>query len=913
MLKPSRLDSLFYLSVGLLVPTFGIEIIIDASPGWFGLALHGIQIAAIILLVMMTFFVLRPKIAHVSSSLALVNASMAQVQLLKTVVTASNEARTINEGLEVALKTICEYTGWPVGHVYILSTERNTLVSTRTWFFADPERFAMFRHATEAMEITPGEGFIGEIYADSTPMWIQEVAASSACKRCEIAASAGLKAAFAFPIFIGRKAVAVMEFYSNESHIPDEEILSLMANIGKQLGQVVERVRHEEEARLWETVVRSANDGIIITKADLTSPGPEIIYVNDAFTHITGYEASEVIGRNPRFLQGKNTDRNTLAAISESLQAGLTFRGELQNYSKDGRSYWLDISIVPIRDESGRITHYAAIERDISEQKAAKATLENTLKKLKRSNLRMEAMTRDLQESLEKAEEANKAKGDFLANMSHELRTPMNGVLGMAHLLADTALTTDQMEMVSTINGSAENLLMLLNDILDFSKIEAGALMLEHIAYDLKGAITNAVNLLRPQADKKSIVLEMECEPNIPAHVWGDPGRMHQIIVNLLGNAVKFTSQGHVRLVARVQEMGDDEILHISVEDTGIGIPAHKIGDMFKKFSQVDASVTRKFGGTGLGLAITKQLVTLMGGRIGVESAEGKGSTFWFAVPLKPAEASEVLRTEEGRGFYCIAAEHLRPIGEAKVLLVEDYPVNQVFARKLLAKFGVCHIDTAENGAQALLKYRSHVYDIIFMDCQMPELDGYQTTEKIRLMEEGTPLHTPIVAMTANAMMGDREKCLKAGMDDYLSKPLRAQHLKKVLETWFLLDSDKARVSLDDPARSLSAPEEVPVDLDQLRIFTDGDPQEERALAQLFLEQAQSMIDILQNSTARENSETWKSAAHRFKGSSGNLGAMRLHHLCRRAEAHFDDEEARKLEMLAAIQRETKRVEAFFG
>jgi CheY-like chemotaxis protein/HPt (histidine-containing phosphotransfer) domain-containing protein len=219
------------------------------------------------------------------------------------------------------------------------------------------------------------------------------------------------------------------------------------------------------------------------------------------------------------------------------------------------------------------------------------------------------------------------------------------------------------------------------------------------------------------------------------------------------------------------------------------------------------------------------------------------------------------------------------------------------------------HLDLAENGVEAIEKYRTNTYDIIFMDCQMPELDGYQTTAKLRLLEDGTPLHTPIIAMTANAMMGDREKCLKAGMDDYISKPLRAEHLKNALQNWFVLDDDKATISITTAQPQINAA----VDLEQLRLFTDGDKAEEKILADMFLEQAQEMIQILEDNIHPDNKEAWKSAAHRFKGSSGNLGANYLHHLCKRAEIHFEDSESKKLEMLSAIKLETKRVQEFFA
>jgi signal transduction histidine kinase/DNA-binding NarL/FixJ family response regulator len=451
--------------------------------------------------------------------------------------------------------------------------------------------------------------------------------------------------------------------------------------------------------------------------------------------------------------------------------------------------------------------------------------IEQIMVQLRRANLKAEASARDLQDSLSKAEEANLAKSEFLANMSHELRTPMNGVLGMADLLSDTKLTAEQREFVSTINFSAESLLILLNDILDFSKIEADALVLENIPFELKGTIHKTADLLGTQAKKKNIELRMDYK-NIPDYAWGDPGRFRQVISNLLGNAIKFTESGHVSLRAEKQTSAHGDFLYVYVEDTGMGIPADKLDKIFDKFTQADASITRKYGGTGLGLAITKKLVNLMGGEIGVESAEGKGSTFWFNLPLKQASETDLFSQNKLHNIRCQAVENLISAKDAKILLVEDYAVNQIFSLKLLNKFGFQNIDVAENGITALQKCAMQNYDMIFMDCQMPELDGYQTTMKLRITENDTGRHTPVIAMTANAMLGDREKCLKAGMDDYLSKPLRIEHLKTILQSYFIISGDDIIAAGSGNANNI----ECPIDMNQLHNFTNGDPNEEKEL-----------------------------------------------------------------------------------
>ncbi|MEZ5690284.1 MAG: ATP-binding protein [Rickettsiales bacterium] len=843
------------------------------------------------------------------------------MRLQQKIAIATNESINMEEGLQAAIDGICDFMDWSVGHIYSFSEEEHRLVSMSIWHLKYGNRYSDFRKKSDTLSFTPNFGFIGEVYANASAMWVVDFENSEIFRRKEEAKGAGLKSAFAFPIFISRKVVAVMEFYSSDTSIPDEFILQVVGNIGKQLGQTFERSQFNEKAELLDTVIKSANDGIVITKANLDNDGPKIVYVNEAFSKITGYRANEVIGKTPRILQGEQTNRETLLAIKNCLLEGKPFKGELLNYRKDGEPYWLDIGIVPVRDMEGKITHFAAIERDITDRKNSENELKQAMIQLKLTSMKAEAAAKDLQISLNKAEEANKAKSDFLANMSHELRTPMNGVLGMAHLLADTNLDSEQKNLVNTINGSAENLLFLLNDILDFSKIEAGALVLEDIAFPFTETIRQVVNLMQTQAERKNISLIVDCESDVPEYIRGDSGRIRQILTNFLGNAIKFTDKGYVHLVASIIEEGKNKSIHISVQDTGVGISADKLGEIFDKFTQGDASVTRKYGGTGLGLAITKQLVTLMGGEIGVDSVEGKGSTFWFSIPCKIAHKEDIVMSKSETHINSKKSEDLIPVENAKALLVEDYPVNQIFAEKLLRKFGFNNIDLAENGVEALQKYRSTTYDIIFMDCQMPELDGYKATEKLRALEDGTSMHTYIVAMTANAMMGDREKCLKSGMDEYLSKPLRAEHLKKVLENWFNLDGNKSLIvkkpkieqenNISKIVGSVDDDEEVPVDIEQLTLFTDGDKEEEKVLTELFLEQSRELVELLEKSVSDQEKEVWKSAAHRFKGSSGNFGAMKLHNICKRAEANSSGDRNDKIELMIEIKSEIERVKNF--
>ena len=722
-----------------------------------------------------------------------------------------------------------------------------------------------------------------------------------------------------------------------------------------------------------------------------------ILESNKAIMKVLGYNSRDIIGKDILKLI---IHPDYVEKVMSNISSGYSKPYDADCIKKDG-------TVIPVEILAHNTVHNGenvrvAAMRDISDRKLAE-------KKLKEYNDKLELKNKELDSALIKAEEATRTKSEFLANMSHEIRTPMNGVIGMTSLLLETKLNEEQQQYVNTIQTSSEVLLDLINDILDISKIEAGKLEFEHLAINLNDIFEELSLLLAVKANDKNIELICSPEPDVPTNIVADPARLKQILINLAGNAIKFTHKGEVVVTASTTSQSDSDVtLRFSVRDTGIGIPEDKINLLFNKFIQVDASTTRNYGGTGLGLAISRELVEQMGGTIGVNSEVSKGSEFWFQITFdkhseiksKKKDCSRiedvrVLVVDDNRSSRKLLARTLRlwgldveetedgpsavialseayesqkpftialidmdmpkmdgeylariiksdsrnsdislvvlsstiPRSEswsvlksyfetyvtkpvrtsdlcsklysvvhdggqpselqfenqdsdinkfknigAKILLVEDNVVNQQVALGMIKKLGI-NADVVSNGLEAIEAFRSPEYDLVLMDVQMPKMNGMEATKKIRKIETSTSSHIPIIAMTAHAMKDDRKRCLEAGMDDYISKPIKIQSLIHTLDYWLIKKQDMAATDTHSSVKEKET--ELIFDSKLLMDNTMNDLELSRRVISIFLNNAPRQLSDLKNSIL-DQPENIVEKAHTFKGATASVGGMSL-------------------------------------
>jgi len=540
--------------------------------------------------------------------------------------------------------------------------------------------------------------------------------------------------------------------------IRDNQGISIMM-IGT--GQdVTERIQEEEMEKLAVAATKSFNSVLIANRDG------KIVWVNEGYTKLSGFSYNEALATGKSLFEIISNEKYSKEFIfEESILKGKPISFERECYSKTNKKYWVITTITPVLDKKGNADRIIAIDSDITLRKQIEEELmkanqiaEHSLKKGNKALDELIKAKRELEESM-------KVKEQFLANMSHEIRTPMNAIVGFTELLLKTDLKPEQKQYIDAIKTSGANLIVIINDILDFSKLQSGKITFEEISFNLHGLIKSLTDLMQQNANAKHLILISNVGSKVPKFLVGDPTRLNQIFLNLVGNAIKFTEKGEIKIMVDfVSENDEFTELKFSVSDTGIGIPENKLQNIFEGFTQATNDTTRKYGGTGLGLTIVKQLVELQRGTISVDSKVGEGSVFSFVLTFKKSAEGQ---KEDGEA---VKTEHKHEnIEGLKVLLVEDNLLNQILAKKVLS-FWNWKVDLAENGLIAVEKAKQNEYDVILMDIQLPEMDGYEATRHIRKLPV-PKCDTPIIAMTAHAIAGEAEKCRIAGMDDYISKP----------------------------------------------------------------------------------------------------------------------------------------------
>jgi PAS domain S-box-containing protein len=646
-----------------------------------------------------------------------------------------------------------------------------------------------------------------------------------------------------------------------------------LRGFGKVTRDITTRKQAEEETN---ALLRTIHLHSIVSVADRAG---RIIEVNDSFCAISGYTREELLNHTHQILNSGTHSRQFWTQMWHQISSGKSWRGEICNRARNGSLYWVDSIIAPFFGEGGQATRYISIRTDI------------TAAKLSEGRLRLET---------QKAEVANNAKSDFLANMSHEIRTPMNAILGMTHLALRAQPTEQQRRYLRKIENASQSLLVIMNDILDFSKIEAGKLELENINVSLDEIWSSLLDIVSEKAEQKSLPIRFNVQHGTPRYFKSDPLRLGQILINLVNNAIKFTDRGEIVVNVTAEPVSPGHTkLKFSVRDTGIGMSPHQMSSLFQSFHQADTSFTRTYGGTGLGLAISKQLCELMGGTISAQSEPGKGSTFVFTsifeintlAPLSTPRATlanpAILLDDQPRDITSDStdsiAESMPPVAAhqlagRRVLLVEDNELNRDLATELLGDLGIT-VAIAVNGRDGADRIASELFDLVLMDIQMPVLDGLAATRLIR--EDHRFRNLPIIATTAHAMGGDRERSLRAGLNDHLTKPIDPKQLTKALVRWLPRKPPQRQTAMDLPAEpaesDVALPEHLPpFDIRRALVRANSNPKLLRKLMRGFAQHYTDVGEHLRDHLAEERFTDAERMAHSLKSVAAMLEAQAL-------------------------------------
>lgn len=666
--------------------------------------------------------------------------------------------------------------------------------------------------------------------------------------------------------------------------------------------EVKEQYKHIQ--KISKAVEQSPNIVVIMNKDN------QIEYINPKFEKITGYSFEEIGGKTLDLLMSEEPlfNKELYYELNFAIDNSNDWRGEFYFQKKDGENFWASVSASPVLTNDDTKANSVLILEDVTKKKQAQEALQKAHDELE---MRVEQRTaelrysneqltneiefrkrteEELRQAKEEAESANRAKSSFLAKMSHELRTPMNGIIGLTSILLGTDLDQKQEKFLMMVKQSADNLLKIINDILDLSRIEAGKIPFQFIRFKLRDAIKQAIGLHEHSASEKNLKLTYHINKDVPDEYIGDPGRLQQILLNLIGNAIKFTDEGSIDLQIQTTTIHsnsvNDEIcenyaeLFFSVRDTGIGIPGDKIDLLFKSFSQVDGSYTRKYGGTGLGLKISKELVEMMNGKIWVESKKDIGSSFNFTIKLKlPKDTREKeMVQEEKEKFDLKEVASKYPSYPLKILVAEDSLINQEVIKQVLIEKN-WDVVTVSNGLEAIEAYTSDKFDIIFMDVQMPVMDGIEATKEIRKIEDDTEEKIPIIGLTAHAYKIHAEDCIKAGMNSFIAKPYKWEEIFDIIIKFTGHKSDRSTIEVHNP-----------INIDSL-IEALGNKKDVLVnLSKFFIDNYPKELSTLKTLVGQKDYDAARRLAHKMKSEVGNFGATNATEMIRNIELMSKDE-----------------------